>query len=149
MVISKDLRQKVRERAQYQCEYCHSSEEASAAQFEIDHIQPRSLGGLDTLKNLALACQRCNRYRYNATEGIDPESQLLIRLFNPRLDQWNEHFTWIKGGLMIRGKTPMGRATCHRLDLNDQNHNEGAIVRARRLWIQGDWHPPPTDGIES
>lgn len=44
MAISKEVRQQVRERAKYLCEYCHSSEEASAARFEIDHIQPRSLG---------------------------------------------------------------------------------------------------------
>ncbi|WRH66613.1 MAG: HNH endonuclease signature motif containing protein [Planktothrix sp. GU0601_MAG3] len=69
MAISKKIRQQVRERAKYLCEYCHSSEEASAARFEIDHIQPRSRGGANTFENLALACQRCNSYRYNFTEG--------------------------------------------------------------------------------
>ncbi len=148
MVISKDLRQKVRERAHYLCEYCHSSEAASAARFEIDHIQPRSRGGLDTLENLALACQRCNSYRYNFTEGTDPASQVATPLFNPRLHQWNDHFVWQNGGLVIRGKTAIGRATCDRLDLNDQEHSEGAIVKARRLWIQGGWHSPSNDAIE-
>jgi hypothetical protein len=42
-----------------------------------------------------------------------------------------------------------GRATGDRLDLNDQTHNEGTIVNARRLWIQGGWHPPTEDAIES
>jgi len=37
MSIPKEIRQKVRERASYLCEYCHSLEEASAARFEIDH----------------------------------------------------------------------------------------------------------------
>ena len=68
MAISKEIRQQVRERAKYLCEYCHSSEEASAARFEIDHIQPRSLAGTHTFKDLALACQRCNSYRYNFTK---------------------------------------------------------------------------------
>jgi hypothetical protein len=104
--------------------------------------------GQITFENLALACQRCNSYRYNFTEGTDPESQASIQLFNPRLNQWNEHFIWEKGGLLIQGKTPIGRATCDRLDLNDQEHNEGAIVKARRLWIQGGWHPPSDDAIE-
>lgn len=149
MAISKEVRQQVRERAKYLCEYCHSSEEASAARFEIDHIKPRSLGGTDALENLALACQRCNSYRYNFTEGIDPESQASVSLFNPRLNQWNKHFTWEKGGLIIRGKTPIRRATCDRLNLNDQFHNDNAIVRARRLWIQGGWHPPSDDSMES
>jgi hypothetical protein len=143
MAISKDVRQPIREQANYLCEYCHSSEEASAARFEIDHILPRSHGGLNIFGNLALACQRCNSYRYNFTEGIDPESQVSTQVFNPRLYQWNEHFVWEKGGLMIRGKTRIGRATCDRLDLNDQEHNEGAIVKARRLWIWGGWHHQP------
>jgi hypothetical protein len=62
---------------------------------------------VDTFENLALAlaCQRRNSYRYNFTEGSDPESQVSTRLFNPRLHQWNEHFVWEKGGLIIRGKT--------------------------------------------
>ena len=148
MTIPKEIRQQVRGRAKYLCEYCHSSEEASAARFEIDHIQPRSRGGTDTFENLALACQRCNGYRYNFTEGTDPESQVSTQLFNPRLHRWNEHFAWDKSGLVIRGKTSIGRATCDRLDLNDQKHNEEAIVKARRFWIRGGWHPPSDDTIE-
>lgn len=148
MAISPNLRQQVRERAQYLCEYCHSSEEASAASFEIDHIQPRSKGGLDVLDNLALACQRCNAYRYNFTEGTDPKSQVSTELFNPRLDVWNDHFVWEAGGLKIRGITTKGRATCMRLDFNDETHNDGGIVRARRLWIKGGWHPPLNDSVK-
>jgi hypothetical protein len=148
MAIPKEIWQQVRERAKYLCEYCHSLEEASAARFEIDHIQPRSPGGADTFENLALACQRCNSYRYNFTEGTDPESQVSTQLFNPRLHQWNEHLVWEKGGLIIRGKTSIERATCDRLDLNDHEHNEGAIIKARRLWIRGGWHPPSNDAIE-
>ncbi|WP_281256888.1 hypothetical protein [Candidatus Chloroploca asiatica] len=36
-----------------------------------------------------------------------------------------------------------------RLDLNDDWHNDGAIKRARRLWMRGDWHPPPDDPRET
>ena len=43
MIIPKGIRQQVRERANYLCEYCHSSEEASAARLEIDHIQSTQL----------------------------------------------------------------------------------------------------------
>lgn len=147
MAIPKEVRQQVRERAKFLCEYCHSSEDASAARFEIDHIQPRSRGGADTIENLALACQRCNSYRYNFTEGTDPESQVPTQLFNPRSQRWNDHFVWEQDGLVIRGTSAVGRATCDRMDLNDQAHNEGAIVKARRLWIRGGWHPPSDDAI--
>ena len=148
MAVSKAVRQQVRERAKFLCEYCHSSEEFSAARFEVDHIKPRSLGGSDAFGNLALACQRCNGYRYNFTEGIDPDSESTVLLFNPRADRWNDHFVWEKGGLVIEGKTAIGRATSVRLDLNDESHNDGAIVRARRLWGKAGWHPPVGDAVE-
>jgi HNH endonuclease len=145
MTISNAVRQLVRERARCLCEYCHSSEESSAAQFAIDHILPRSLNGSDDLNNLALACQRCNGYRYNFTSGIDPITQAVVPLFNPREQQWSDHFSWGKDGLRIVGLTPIGRATCDRLDLNDDDHNEGSIIKARRLWMKGGWHPPADD----
>lgn len=146
-MISSEMRQRVRERAKQQCEYCHSNEIARAARFEIDHIYPKSLGGLDAIENLALACQRCNRNRYNFTEGLDPKTQKTAQIFNPRTQVWNEHFGWIELGLRIQGITSIGRATCDRLDLNDERNNERAIVTARRLWLRGGWHPPEGDRI--
>jgi 5-methylcytosine-specific restriction endonuclease McrA len=72
MTVNDATRKLVRERAKFLCEYCHSLEEASAA----DHIIPQSLrGSSDEPDNLALACQRCNGYRYNFTTGIDPETK--------------------------------------------------------------------------
>jgi len=144
-MIDKNIRQLIRERAKYLCEYFHSPEEASAALFEIDHIITQSLGGFDALENLALACQRCNGYRYNFTKGIDPETKEEVPLFNPRWQQWSEHFIWTKDGLIIIGITSIGRATCNRLDFNDEYHNEGFIIKARRLWVKGGWHPPDED----
>ncbi len=102
-------------------------------------------GGSDEADNLALACQRCNGYRYNFTTGIDPQTQEIVPLFNPRQQNWSDHFIWTVNGLRITGITPIGRATCNRLDLNDERHNEGSIVKARRLWMRGGWHPPDED----
>ncbi|MBE9077226.1 HNH endonuclease [Romeria aff. gracilis LEGE 07310] len=145
MTISIARRQRIRQRANSLCEYCHSSEEASASLFTFDHLIPQSLGGLDTEENLALACHRCNGRRYNFTEGIDPETQTIVALFNPRQNQWSDHFTWSTNGQRIVGITPIGRATVQRLDMNDESHDEGSIRRARRLWIRGGWHPPIGD----
>ncbi len=135
MTSNEAIRRSVRERAKYLCEYCHSSEEASAARFAIDHILPCSLGGSDCLGNLALACQRCNGYRYNFTTATDPDTQAIVPLFNPRMQQWAEHFMWTADGVRIVGTSPIGRATCYRLDVNDERHNDGAIVTARKLWV--------------
>ena len=49
----------------------------------------------------------------------------MTRLFHPREDAWNEHFSAVIGGLIqlgleIRGLTPVGRATVYVLGLNDE-----------------------------
>ncbi|TAG92413.1 MAG: HNH endonuclease [Oscillatoriales cyanobacterium] len=146
MSISDPIRQAVRERAKYLCEYCHSPERLSANRFTIDHVTPRSLEGSDEISNLALACRRCNERRYNFVAGIDPETQEIVPLFNPRSQKWAEHFVWVKGGVVIHGVTPAGRATCIRLDLNDMRYPEEDSIRAtRRFWIKTGLHPSPND----
>jgi HNH endonuclease len=138
-------RQRIRQRANFLCEYCHSSEEASASLFTLDHLIPQSLGGTDTEDNLALACHRCNSRRYNFTDGTDPETQKIFSLFNPRQNQWSEHFIWSADGQKILGITPIGRTTIERLDMNDDRHDDESIQRVRRLWICGGWHPLTRD----
>lgn len=145
MTINKITRQLVRERAKFLCEYCHSPEWSSADLFTLEHLVPQSLGGSDELDNLALACRRCNERRYNFTTGIDSETGSETQLFQPRQQVWAEHFIWTVDGVKIISLTSVGRATCNRLDLNDEFHNDGFIQRARRFWIQGGWHPPSDD----
>ncbi|MEQ9233832.1 HNH endonuclease [Coleofasciculus sp. E2-BRE-01] len=146
MAIREETRQIVRERANYQCEYCHSPERLSANRFTVDHIIPKSLGGTDDINNLALACRRCNERRYNFVAGIDPNTQEILPLFNPRQQKWEEHFTWIENGVVIQGITGIGRATCLRLDLNDMRYPEDDSIReTRRFWIQIGLHPPVND----
>ncbi|MDB9525700.1 HNH endonuclease signature motif containing protein [Oscillatoria sp. CS-180] len=146
MSISDALRQVIRERAKYICEYCHSPERLSANRFTVDHVIPRSLGGSDELDNLALACRRCNERRYNFVAGIDPKTQEIVRIFNPRQQNWGEHFVWLAQGVFIEGTTPVGRATCLRLDLNDTRYpEEDSIRETRRFWIKTGLHPPVED----
>ncbi|MCL1493487.1 MAG: HNH endonuclease [Pseudanabaena sp. Salubria-1] len=145
MAIPTAVRLQIRQRASFSCEYCHSSEEISPARFEIDHIQPRSIGGSDNIDNLALACQRCNSHHYNFTQGKDPETLNAVNLFHPRQQVWNHHFIWSNDGCRIIGITEVGRATVNRLDLNDEVRGEGEIMRARKAWVKVDWHPPLSD----
>ncbi|NJN91006.1 MAG: HNH endonuclease [Leptolyngbyaceae cyanobacterium SL_5_14] len=145
MTVNERTRQFVRERAKYLCEYCHSPERSSSDVFTIDHLIPRSLGGSDEPDNLALACRRCNERHYNFTTAINPQTGEEVPIFNPRLQHWAEHFRWTTDGLKIIGMTPIGQATCYRLDFNDEFHNQGFIQESRQLWIQGGWHPPSED----
>jgi len=98
---------------------------------------PESRGGSSEETNLWLACPHCNGAKSDRIDAPDPESGLMVRLFNPRRDVWAEHFTWVDGGAVIQGITPIGRATVAALNMN---HEE--IVSARRLWVEAGWHPP-------
>jgi HNH endonuclease len=149
MPINRATRQLVRNRSNLLCEYCHSSESGSAALFTFDHLLPQSLGGSDNAENLALACTRCNGRRYNFTTATAPETQTQQPLFNPRQDQWADHFIWSRDGTKLIGITAIGRATVHRLDMNDDRHDDGSICRARRMWIRGGWYPPINDPKQS
>ena len=42
--------------------------------------------------NLALACHHCNLHKGPNLTGIDPLTQLVTTLFNPRVDRWDEQF---------------------------------------------------------
>jgi 5-methylcytosine-specific restriction endonuclease McrA len=149
MSISNELKQAIRERARYLCEYCHSPERLSASRFSIDHVIPKSMGGPDDIENLALACRRCNERRYNFVAGIDPQTQKIVPIFNPRQQKWSEHFVWLAQGIAIEGTTPIGRATCLRLDLNDTRYpKEDSIRETRRFWMQTGLHPPADDPFD-
>ena len=146
MPIKDSVKQLVRQRADCLCEYCHSSERLSANRFTVDHLIPRSLGGSDDLDNLALACRRCNERRYNFIAGLDPETEEIVPLFHPRRHNWADHFVWTEEGTIVSGITPIGRATCIRLDLNDMRYPEKDSIRStRRFWLKTQLHPPIGD----
>lgn len=85
--IPETIRQEVRQRAKYLCEYCHASEQWQYIRFTIDHIVPLTQGGTDEVDNLALACFHCNRRKSDRLMGIDPDSRQDVALFHPRQDR--------------------------------------------------------------
>ncbi len=118
-------------RAGHRCEYCHAPEEVFNFPFEVEHIIPTSRGGTDVETNWALACRSCNLRKAAHVSGIDPENQAITRLFNPREDQWEEHFRSDPESGRIEGLNAVGRATVTRLEMNSE-----AQVAARRQWIR-------------
>ena len=54
-----------------------------------------------------------------------------VRFFNPREDQWSEHFQVDAGLAKILGETPTGEVTTAYLGMNS-----AAQVAARRIWIR-------------
>lgn len=142
--VSAALQQQVRTRANYLCEYCHTSEQWQYVQFTIDHILPISQGGTDTLDNLALACFYCNRRKTDKTTTTDPQTKRQVLLFNPRQDCWSDHFTWSADGLTIIGLTAIGQATVATLNLNRER-----VINIRAADRAINRHPPINDPIQS
>ena len=138
MAISDSIRQQVRAEAGHRCEYCKTSSRLIGMPLTIDHVLPRSLGGDDARRNLAAACYRCNEFKGGKTHASDPATGLLVPLFDPRSQSWEEHFEWVNGGTHIAGLTPTGRASVIALRVNND-----WLVEARALWIESGWHPPP------
>lgn len=141
--ISESVRAQVRQRAGCLCEYCHASEQWQYVQFTVDHVVPLSLGGVDALENLALACFHCNRRKTNRLMGIDPEFDEETPLFNPRQQIWREHFIWSTDGLLILGLTAVGRAVIATLALNRER-----VINIREADKVVGRHPPTEDPIQ-
>lgn len=92
--LSVELREFVRERADFLCDYCHTDERWQLVQFTIDHVIPIADGGPDDFDNLSLACFHCNRKKSDKQTVIDPNTKENIPLFNPRAMVWKDHFRW-------------------------------------------------------
>lgn len=130
--------QRIRRDAQNRCGYCLSPQHLVMARLEIEHIVPRAKGGSDDESNLWLACPLCNRHKSDKIHAPDPESGALTPLFNPRTQNWFEHFCWSEDGLHIIGLTATGRATVAALRLGD----DPDAVLVRGFWVVAGWHPP-------
>ncbi|MCK4618674.1 MAG: HNH endonuclease [Desulfobacterales bacterium] len=110
---------KLLQRARFRCEYCLVPIEfQTASSFEREHITPVSAGGANDFDNLAVSCAVCNRAKSSHMTGQDPDSLLIVPLFNPRMNEWEKHFTIsLVSGVKI-GLTPTGRATATRLEFS-------------------------------
>ncbi len=117
--ISAALRQLVIERAAKRCEYCLYPQEISFLAFEMEHIVAEKHGGATSADNLALACPYCNRFKGSDLASLDPETGQLTPFFNPRTQQWVEHFQLDEAQIIPR--TPEGRVTVLILQINHPN----------------------------
>jgi hypothetical protein len=114
--IPAQLRRLVIERAGSRCEYCLLAQEGQEATFHVDHIIPTSLGGGTIVENLALACVSCSLRKAARLSSIDPQTGRAVPLYNPRKDNWHDHFKW--EGEYVNGITSTGRATVAALNMN-------------------------------
>ncbi len=105
------LRRLVEVRAERLCEYCLIHEENTVFGCELDHIVSEKHGGPTREDNLAYSCLVCNRNKGSDIASLEPGTGQLVRLFNPRLDHWAEHFELAEDGFTILARTVIGEVT--------------------------------------
>jgi hypothetical protein len=135
--LSEALRRQVFLRAHERCEYCQTARRLIGMLLVVDHIIAQARGGSDDSENLCGACYRCNEFKGSRAYALDPVTNALVPLYNPRSQPWIEHFRWANGGTHIIGVTDIGRATVIALRLNNEH-----VVESRALWVLYGWHPP-------
>src|SRR5258708_5998221 len=107
------------------------------APFHLDHVQPRAADGDTSADNLAYSCPHCNGLKWARTHASDPETGDLVPIFNPRTQNWADHFRWSETDrVVVEGTTPCGRATIALLEMNDPD-----LLFIRRLLISAKLFP--------
>lgn len=124
-------KQQVWERAQSRCEYCQMPAQFSELGFEVDHVVAMKHGGESAIDNFCLSCFYCNSYKGPNISGVDPKTNQIVSLYNPRTQSWTRHFRW--NGSVLVGKTSSGRATIEVLNIN----NEFAVAVRQSLMEEG------------
>lgn len=135
--ISKELDKEIRSEAKNRCGFCLGEQKYILAWLEIEHILPKAKGGKTIKENLWLACRFCNTFKTSQTHRRDPKTKERVAIFNPRTQNWTEHFKFNRNKAEIMGKTPCGRATVIALQINNE-----LAVDTRKNWVSVGWYPP-------
>jgi hypothetical protein len=129
--VNAETRRIVAVRAHHVCEYCLIAEADAFFRFQIEHIISRKHGGNSELENLALSCVFCNRYKGSDIASLNPETNELVRFYNPRTMRWREHFHLNE--VVIEPLTEIGEATIRILQMN----HDDQILERRVLYNRG------------
>ena len=108
-----DIREQVRRRANYACEFCGVTEADTGGELTVDHFRPKAREGDDSLENLLYCCVRCNQYK----QDYWPTEPNELSLWNPRQEPAARHFLQLNDGTLYP-LTPTGAFTLRRLRLN-------------------------------
>jgi hypothetical protein len=135
------LRRLVQKRANSRCEYCLIGEEDAHYSHRPDHVIAYKHRGPASEENLAWACYLCNLLKGSDIASVDMESGLIVRLFNPRTDDWVEHFLLTSGRIVPL--TAIGRVTEYLLQFNQPQTVQ------ERQWLIEAGRYPGSSGRES
>lgn len=101
----------------------------------IDHIISLKHGGENSSENLAYACLPCNLNKGADLGSINPKTGELVRFFNPRRDQWSEHFCF--NDALIEPLTDIGEVTVRIFQFNTKDR-----ILERKLLMELNQYPP-------
>ena len=113
MSVAPAIREHVRQRARFACEFCGVGETDTGGLLSVDHFRPKSKGGTDDPGNLVYCCVRCNQYKHDYW----PTSPGEPMLWNPREAELVHHFVELETGHLYP-RTAAGSFTLRRLRLN-------------------------------
>jgi HNH endonuclease len=130
------LRRLVRVRADRNCEYCLAPERLCFQAHQVDHVIAEKHGGETSEDNLALSCIFCNRAKGSDIASIEPVTKSIVRLYNPRRENWISHFSL--DGCLITPLTSIGRVTVKLLQMNAPDR----VVERQWFIAAGDLMPP-------
>jgi hypothetical protein len=102
----------LRQRYQFRCGYCGTSEVEAGAELTVDHFHPRSRGGLHEPNNWVYCCHACNEFKGNLWRPDSPQ-----RILHPLRDNLAQHIIEQPDGTLM-GLTETGRFHVQRLHLN-------------------------------
>jgi hypothetical protein len=131
MSLTASIREQVRQRAQCACEFCGVTEIDVGGMLTIDHFQPRTKAGSDTLENLVYACIACNQYK----QDYWSRTEIAPILWNPRQESASQHFVEQEDG-QLTALTPTGAFTIKRLRLNRSQLIAARQRRQQQLQVE-------------
>ena len=102
----------LRQLYEFRCGYCGVSETEAGSELTVDHFQPRSAQGADSLANSVYCCHACNEFK-----GAYWNPGSVRRILHPLNDSLEAHFEALPDGT-LRGLTETGMFHLQRLKLN-------------------------------
>jgi hypothetical protein len=113
MSLPEGIREQVRLRAGFACEFCGVTETDAGGMLTVDHFQPSTQGGDNTPENLLYCCSRCNLYKADYWPAGPTEPSL----WHPQKTPFSAHFFELENGT-LHPITGVGAFTLQRLRFN-------------------------------
>lgn len=141
LAFKKEIRSELKSIQNNKCVYCSEMLDVSS-RGEIEHIAPKGGKKLPkhyefsfTIKNLVLACNKCNAGLKGRFDPIETKSsdyeKCTFSIVHPYFDDHSQCYSW--NGPVIIFKNAKGKNSIKLFDLNS---NERTLSRAKELFVE-------------